>query len=113
MHFIRTFHSGGPTDVRSKDWAEFKCSVPGCGELVQIDITGREHSFDFDRERICPHCHKTHPEDALESIKAEIDRLTTSRSRIDIQIEELTHKMLETAKKLSSTNFKLTQKSTN
>lgn len=93
MYFDRTFTSGALHDPRSKTWAEFKCPV--CGEDTQIDITGRQATFDFTRERICPHCHQKSPEDALINLKTEIDKLTQEQSRIAVQIEELTRQYEE------------------
>ena len=92
MYFTRTYKSGGADhDPRQIHWAEFMCSV--CGEESEINITYRESTFDFERERKCPHCGQLNPEDHAKSIKAAIEKLTAEKSRIEVRIEQLTQEL--------------------
>lgn len=88
MYFVRTYKSGAPDyDPRQKEWAEFHCDV--CGEDSDLEVTNRTSQFDFKRERMCPHCKQTNPEDRIKNIEAQINKLTKERKRIEVEIESL------------------------
>lgn len=91
MYFVRTFKAGGDHDPRQKIWAEFECTC--CREKNHIDVTTMMHTFDFKRERVCPKCKKTSPEDYKKNLQKEIERLTETKQNIDIQIEEMISKL--------------------
>jgi len=88
MYFVRTYKSGGADhDPRQKTWAEFHCSI--CGNDHNIDVTSTYKTFDFQRERVCPHCKQLNSEDRKKNIQAEIDKLTEDKRKIDIKIKQL------------------------
>ena len=94
MYFVRLFGSGlnsKTSDPREKVWAEFHCSL--CGEDTEIDVTGRRDTFQFDRERRCPKCGQIDAEDKALNLKAQIDKLVSDKSRIEIQIEKLINEL--------------------
>ena len=90
MHFIKLFGSGlnsKSSDPREKVWAEFHCSL--CNEDTEIDVTGRRNTFQFDVERRCPKCGQLHAGDKALNLQAKLDKLTSDKSRIQIEIERL------------------------
>jgi predicted RNA-binding Zn-ribbon protein involved in translation (DUF1610 family) len=86
MKFVRTYKSGGDNDVRQKTWAEFQCSE--CGEKHDIDIT-RNASFDFAKERKCPACGCVSHADRIFNLKAEVEKLAVTKSKLEVQIASL------------------------
>lgn len=87
MKFVRTYKSGGgDNDPRQKTWAEFQCSE--CGEKHDIDIT-RNASFDFAKERKCPACGCVSHADRIFNLKAEVEKLTVTKSKLEVQIASL------------------------
>jgi hypothetical protein len=90
MYFNRLFGSGLDSkspDPREKVWAEYMCSF--CGNTTEIDVTGRRNTFDFQRERRCPKCHQLSSEDKVINLKSQIEKLTSDKSHIEIQIQQL------------------------
>lgn len=99
MKFVRTYKSGGSdNDPRQKTWAEFACTV--CGEKQDIDIT-RNASFDFTKERKCLKCGCTGEADRVFNLKKEVEKLTETKSKLEIQIASLCEEIenLENKKK--------------
>jgi predicted RNA-binding Zn-ribbon protein involved in translation (DUF1610 family) len=94
MHHVRTFSGGAAIhDPRRKTYAVFHCDV--CGEDEEVDITGRQDTFQFNTPRLCPHCKSMGKDDEVVSIKKEIEELTRTKNNIDIQLEQLTTKLEE------------------
>ena len=94
MYFNRTYKGGGADhDPRQKHWAEFICS--SCGNVEDIDITGRSSEFDFNRVRKCPKCKALNPDDYKKNLESEIEKLSIAKNNIDIQIEECIRKIQE------------------
>jgi hypothetical protein len=99
MYHIRTYKGGGADhDPRQKIWAEFKCGI--CGHVEDVDITGRQHTFQFNVSRLCPKCKCHDKNDRLIAIKKEIEELTSTKDNIEVTIEELTKEL----EKLSETS---------
>jgi rubredoxin len=99
MFFKRKYKSGGADyDPRQRVWAEFVCS--NCGHIEDIDISGgKEATFIFDQERLCPKCHTYNSDDYKKNLQAEIEKLTLSKRNIEVQIEECIRKMDESESK--------------
>lgn len=95
MHFVRTFGSGltHAYDPRNKIWAEFHCSL--CGKNSEIDVTRVMNTFQFDRERRCPHCKHISSEDKAINLRAQLDKLTVDKSRIEVEIEKIERELNE------------------
>lgn len=96
MYFVREFGSGLDTnrrDPRDKIFAEYKCAL--CGQLSEIDVTVTRLTFDFDRERKCPHCGQIDAEDKLMNLRANLEKLTTEKSRIQIEIDKVERELNE------------------
>lgn len=94
MYFTRLFGSGlnsNSYDPRDKVWAEFHCSL--CGKDSEIDVTGKQKTFQFDVERRCPKCKQINVDDKALNIKAQIDKLVSDKSRIEIEIEKLINEL--------------------
>lgn len=94
MYFVKLFGSGldkNRRDPRDKVWAEFHCSL--CGKNTDIHVTRVLDTFDFKRERRCSHCGQISSEDAKINLKAQIDKLTIDKSRIEVEIEKLTSEL--------------------
>ncbi len=96
MYFVRKFGSGLNTsrmDPRDKIFAEFKCAL--CGETSEIDITRTQDTFDFKRERRCKHCGLVDADDKVTNLKAELEKLTSEKTRIKVQIEKIERELNE------------------
>lgn len=94
MYFIRLFGSGldsKSSDPRDKVWAEFHCSL--CGENSEIDVTGRRDTFQFDVKRRCPKCGQINSDDKALNLKAQLDKLVSDKSRIEIEIKKLINEL--------------------
>lgn len=92
MYHIRTYKGGAPDhDPRQITWAVFHCDV--CGEDTEINISGRQHTFQFHVARKCPHCDSFGKEDKIISLKKEIEELTQNRASIDVEIERLENQL--------------------
>jgi len=94
MYFVRLFGSGVDTtsmDPRDKIWAEFHCSL--CGKDSEIDVTRVSKTFQYDVERRCPHCKQLNSGDRMRDLKAQLDKLTADKNRIDIEIEKIEREM--------------------
>lgn len=101
MHFIKLTGSAltTNTDPRCKLWAEFHCDL--CDKNSWVDVTSRRASFDFERERRCSHCGQISSVDRELNLKANIDRLTQEKNRIQVQIDTLINELGE-VKELSN-----------
>lgn len=86
MKFLYSFKSGADHDVRQKRFAEYTCSI--CGHIEDFDITTNPN-FDFSRDRKCPKCGAVSEEDRISNLQSEVERLTTTKRSIDVQIEKL------------------------
>ena len=87
-YFVRQYKSGGADhDPRQKYWAVFHCDV--CGDDEDVDITGRQHTFQFNASRLCPKCLCHGKNDRLIAIKKEIEELTSTKDNIEVTIEKL------------------------
>ncbi|MFW6272694.1 MAG: hypothetical protein ACOC2U_02805 [bacterium] len=94
MYFVRTYNAGGAEhDPRRKLWAEFHCSL--CEENTDFDITTTKHTFQFDRERKCPHCGQINSEDKFKNLQAQLDKLTEQKSKIEIEIDRIERELNE------------------
>lgn len=96
MRFVRVFGSGlntNSTDPRDKIWAEFVCDL--CGEETQIDVTSTRATFDFARERRCPHCKQISASNKALNLQAQLNKLTSDKSRIEVQIEQIERELNE------------------
>ena len=94
MHFVRLFGGGldkNRADPRDKVWAEYHCSL--CGQDSEIDVTRVVDTYQYDVERRCPHCKQINSEDKIQSLKAQLDKLTADKNRIDIEIERVEREM--------------------
>ena len=87
MKYTREFLSGSKTDVRSKWFAVFSCDE--CGKESFIEMWDK-FRFDKINPRECPYCHSYGKEDYINNLKTKIADLTKTRSRIDVEIEQLT-----------------------
>jgi len=88
MYFVRTYKSGGEDwDPRQKIWAEFHCAL--CDEDSDIDVTRVMDTFQFDRERKCPHCGCLDADDREKNLKAQLEKLTHDKSKIEVEIEKI------------------------
>ena len=91
MYFVRKFGSGvnpqRAADPRNKIWAEFHCNI--CGEDSERDITSTYHTFDYSRERKCPRCGMLDASDKKTNLKTQLKKLTSDKSRIEIEIEKV------------------------
>ena len=90
MYFVRLYGSGvdtDSTDPRDKILAEYKCAL--CDEITDIDVTSTKHTFDFKRDRKCPHCKQINSEDRRQNLKAQLEKLTVDKSRIEVEIEQI------------------------
>jgi DNA-directed RNA polymerase subunit RPC12/RpoP len=100
MYYVRTFKSGaGDYDPRQRIWAVYKCAL--CDKETEIDITRVERSFQF-RERVCPHCGQLNAEDKVINLKAQINKLTVDKSRIEVEIGRLERELNECKTTLSN-----------
>lgn len=105
MYFTRMFGSALNTtrrDPRDKIFAEFKCAL--CGETSEIDITTTQHTFDFERERRCKHCGQIDANDKALNLKAQLEKLTDDKSRIEVQIEKVIRELDELGVSTSATD---------
>lgn len=94
MYFVRTYTSGaGDYDPRQKRWAEYHCSL--CGEDSDVDITRNHRTFDFGRDRKCPHCGLINAADREANLKAQLDKLTAERSKIEVEIDRIERELAE------------------
>lgn len=96
MYFVRKFGSGLNTissDPRDKIFAEYKCAL--CGKTSEIDITRVTESFDINRERRCPKCGQISADDKRKNLVAQIEKLTSDKSSIEVQIDKLTRELEE------------------
>ena len=94
MYFVRKYTSGaGDHDPRQILWAEFKCGA--CGHVHDEDITTRRDTFQFEVEMRCPECKCFNPEDRVQNLKTQIDKLTGDKSRIETEIEQLERELNE------------------
>jgi len=84
-------------DPFAKLWVEFKCDA--CGHIHDEDITSRKNTFRYDMEMRCPKCKSYSPEDRASNIKAQINKLTGDKSRIDTEIEKLERELNEVQEK--------------
>ena len=94
MYFVREFGAGLDThrfDPRDKVFAEFHCSL--CGEDTDINITRVRETFQFDRERKCPHCGQTNAGDKELNLKAQLEKLTSDKSRLEVEIEMIENEL--------------------
>jgi len=100
MYFKRLFGSGvnpiNKAEPRNKIWAEFHCNI--CGEDSEIDVTRSMNTFDFKRERSCPHCGMVDSSDRESNLKAMLDKLTASKNKIEIEIEQIERELNEVQK---------------
>lgn len=80
-------------DARDRVFAEFKCNI--CEKTTEIDVTGRRSTFDFGRERKCPQCGLTNPQDKEQNLKAMLDKLMEDKSGIEIQIDKIERELNE------------------
>jgi hypothetical protein len=105
MYHTRTFKGGAADhDPRQLTWAVFHCDV--CGEDNEINITGRQGTFQFHVARKCPHCNSFGKEDKIISLKKEIEKLTENKTSIGVEIERLEKEL----KSLTSTEVNLTSR---
>lgn len=89
MYHVRTYKGGAASyDPRQITWAVFQCDA--CGKKEEVNITGREHTFQFHVPRRCPHCKSFGKDDRIISVRKEIENLTATRNNIDVTIEKLT-----------------------
>lgn len=89
MYHVRTYKGGAASyDPRQITWAVFHCDV--CGEKEEMNITGRESTFQFHVARRCPHCKSIGKDDRIILVRKEIEKLTETRNTIDVTIEKLT-----------------------
>jgi len=96
MYFTRLFGAGldkNRHDPRDKIWAEFHCSL--CGEDSEIDVTRVMNNFQFDKERKCPKCGLISSEDRILNLKSQLDKLTSDKSRIEIEIDKIERELNE------------------
>jgi DNA-directed RNA polymerase subunit RPC12/RpoP len=95
-YFVRFFGSGWKSkkpDPREKVFAEYHCSL--CGEDMEIDVTGIINQFDINRERRCKHCRQLNANDKEMNLKAQLDKLTSDKSRIQIEIDQIERELNE------------------
>jgi hypothetical protein len=94
MYFVKTYKSGGEDyDPRQRTWALFKCGL--CNKDNVIDITRIKDTFDFSCERRCEKCGMINSEDKILNMKAQLNKLTVEKSRIQIQIEQIERELNE------------------
>jgi len=94
MYFVRMYKNGcGNYDPRQRTWAVYHCSV--CGEDTDIDVTRVMSTFQFDRDRKCPYCGCVSPDDKEKNLKAQLNKLTTQKSRIQIEIDKIERELNE------------------
>lgn len=96
MYFVKLFGSGldkNRRDPRDKVFAEFHCSL--CGKNSDIHVTRVLDTFDFKRERRCPHCKQISSEDKAINLRAQLDKLTVDKSRIEVEIEKIERELNE------------------
>ncbi len=96
MYFLRLFGSGldkNRRDPRDKVFAEFHCSL--CGKNTDIHVTRVMDTFDFKRERRCPHCKQISSEDKVINLRAQLDKLTVDKSRIEVEIDKIERELNE------------------
>lgn len=96
MKFIKLFGSGldkNRRDVRDKIWALFHCNI--CGKTHDIDVTNTINTFQFERERKCPHCGLVDEKDKEANLKSQLDKLTADKTRIEIELEKIERELSE------------------
>jgi hypothetical protein len=96
MYFTRLFGAGldkNRRDPRDKIWAEFHCAL--CGENSEIDVTGNRNTFQFHVERRCPKCGQLNANDKALNLKAQLEKLTSDKSRIEIEIDQIERELNE------------------
>jgi hypothetical protein len=99
MYFVKTFKAGGSDyDPRQKIWATYHCSL--CNKDSYIDITRVIQSYDYSEERRCTHCHAINSEDKFINLKAQLDKLTTEKSRLQIEIDKIERELNEATKQV-------------
>jgi hypothetical protein len=90
MRFNRFFGSGYKStrsDPLEKIFAEFVCDL--CGETNDIDVSSTMNTFDPTRERRCPSCKQINASDRENNLKAALEKLTSDKNRIQIEIEKI------------------------
>jgi hypothetical protein len=96
MHFVRFFGSGYNTtssDPRNKVFAEYKCSV--CGEEQEIEVTKTWKTTFQTIDKICPHCKCFSIDDKEKSLNEQLEKLTSEKSRIEIEIDKIERELNE------------------
>lgn len=91
MYFVQYFFAGGREhDPRRKEWAEFKCDVCGNKHHLEATASKKDNIRAKEHESIkCPHCGVIDFDDRKKQIESKIARLAESKSKIDIEIEQL------------------------
>ena len=106
MYFNRFFGSGyseNPEEVkkiydpRAKVWAEYICTV--CDHIENMDVSSTWDTTFQKRDRVCPKCHCMASDDKLKNLKAELDSLTSEKSRMQIKIDRLLREIEEEEQK--------------
>lgn len=103
MYFTKMFGSAldpNRRDPRDKLFAEFKCSL--CNATTDLDITSTRHTFDFARERRCPKCGHINASDRAVNLKAQMTKLLSDKSRIEVEIEKIERELNEFSIQTSS-----------
>ena len=94
MFFQRKYKNGcADYDPRQIIWAEFHCAL--CGKDTDINITRVTETFQFDRERRCPHCGHIDSADREKNLNAQLEKLTFDKSKIEVQIDKLERELNE------------------
>ena len=93
MYFDRTFTSGPSYDPRSKKFAEYKCSI--CGHIECIDITFSENKHNFKKLIPCKKCGQLDSEDMTNQIKTEINELIKTINLCESKKEKLQKQLNE------------------
>jgi hypothetical protein len=97
MYFKRFYGSGlgaeGSYDPRGKVWAEYICAV--CGHVQDEDVSRTWNTTFQTRDRLCPVCRSMSSEDKVINLRAELDKLTENKSRIEVEIEKIEREISE------------------
>ncbi|MDD5651736.1 MAG: hypothetical protein PHF86_15175 [Candidatus Nanoarchaeia archaeon] len=105
MYFVKTYKAGGADyDPRQKIWALYRCSL--CKKESLIEVTRTIDTFDFSVERRCEKCGMINSDDRVINMKAQIDKLTMEKSRIQVQIEKLETELNEVTETKGCNNEK-------
>lgn len=95
MYYVRKYKSGGGDyDPRQRIWAVFHCAA--CDTDNDIDITRVLQTFQFDRDRKCPQCGCVCPEDKTKNLQAQLNKLLSDKSKIEIEIDKIERELNET-----------------